>query len=69
MKLEKRGIIREVRDNQVDRHLANGWLVIDDTKLEVKKAPSKKNAEHTPAVEDSSSEQGDITEENKGDEL
>lgn len=68
-KVEKKGIIREVRDEQVNRHINNGWLVIDDEKLVVKKASPKKDAEDTPAVEEVSSEQGDITDEEKGDEL
>ena len=64
MKTVTKGLLtREVRDNQVDRHISNGWQIVGK-QAEVKAvlvAP-KKNTEETPAVEVVASEQGDIKE-------
>lgn len=48
--VKKNNVVREVRDNQVERHVRNGWTLISQT---------KKNTEETPAVEVVASEQGE----------
>lgn len=62
MKQVKKGnVVREVRDNQVERHLQNGWT-LDSGKIVLKPVKPKQNAEDAPAVEDVSSEQGETNE-------
>lgn len=60
MKVTKNGLVREVRENQVERHVRNGWTVVNDEKIILKPVKPKKNTEDTPAVEDVTSEQGEF---------
>jgi hypothetical protein len=63
IKVIRRGQEREIRDNQLERYLNNGWQQADHKVVAVLK-PRVKNTEVTPAVEDASSEQGDNDEAN-----
>lgn len=65
MKTVTRGLLtREVRDEQVARHISNGWqLVGKEVAVKAVLTMPKKNTEETPAVEVvDDSEQGDIKE-------
>lgn len=64
IKVAKRGMVREIRSNQLERYLANGWTQVDEGKVSAVLKPRVKNTEETPAVEVIASEQGDNDEAN-----
>lgn len=63
MKVTKQGRTREIRDNQLERHLRNGWHKVEQEVKAVLTKP-KKDTEDAPAV-DTESEQGEYYD-NKG---
>lgn len=64
--IEKNGKTKQIDKSQLDAYQRAGWTKGKaEEKLAVLK-PVKKETEDTPAVEEASSEQGDIDEANKG---
>jgi len=62
----KLGGTKEVPEHDVKGQIKNGWAVQDNEVKAVLRKP-KQNTEDTPAVEDTSSEQGDNDDANEGD--
>jgi len=57
--MKKGNRVKIVDESEVKGQLKNGWAVDANPEIKAVLRPVKKNAEETPAVEDSSSEQGD----------